>query len=162
MTNHRSYRWRLTLQTAALLSRRRRRRRARAPADTPYFPLQTRRAAICASFSRRAQVDVVVGTPGRLIDHLSSEALDLSQVKVAVLDEADEMLKMGFQQDVEQIMSYLPSAKPQKPQPDDGDDALDGDGTPLGRGEAQRRQMLLWSATVPSWVRQVSAKFMHR
>ncbi len=46
-------------------------------------------------------VQVVVGTPGRLLDHLNRETLDLSTVKMVVLDEADEMLDMGFIEDIE-------------------------------------------------------------
>ncbi len=64
---------------------------------------------------------IVVGTPGRLRDHLERGALDLSALRVAVLDEADEMLDMGFREDLEQIL----------------------DGTPEGR------RTLLFSATMP-------------
>ena len=52
----------------------------------------------------RRGVQVVVGTPGRVIDHLDKASLDLSQLKTLVLDEADEMLRMGFIDDVESIM----------------------------------------------------------
>jgi superfamily II DNA/RNA helicase len=52
----------------------------------------------------RRGVHVVVGTPGRVIDHLEKGSLDLSQLKTLVLDEADEMLRMGFIDDVEQIL----------------------------------------------------------
>ena len=51
-------------------------------------------------------VQVVVGTPGRLLDHLRRGALDISEIKTLVLDEADEMLRMGFIEDVEEIMSH--------------------------------------------------------
>ncbi|MEA3029992.1 MAG: ATP-dependent helicase DeaD [Sphingomonadales bacterium] len=51
---------------------------------------------------------IVVGTPGRLRDHLERGALDLSQLKVAVLDEADEMLDMGFREDLEEILDATP------------------------------------------------------
>jgi ATP-dependent RNA helicase DeaD len=54
---------------------------------------------------------IVVGTPGRLCDHLNRGALDLSQLKVAVLDEADEMLDMGFREDLEQILDASPSER---------------------------------------------------
>ncbi len=50
-------------------------------------------------------VDIVVGTPGRIIDHIKRKTLDLSQVSYVVLDEADEMLNMGFIEDVKQILS---------------------------------------------------------
>jgi ATP-dependent RNA helicase DeaD len=52
---------------------------------------------------------IVVGTPGRLRDHLERGALDLSQLKVAILDEADEMLDMGFREDLEEILDATPA-----------------------------------------------------
>ncbi|MBU4846907.1 DEAD/DEAH box helicase, partial [Salmonella enterica subsp. enterica serovar Typhimurium] len=52
---------------------------------------------------------VVVGTPGRLLDHLNRGTLDLSKLKGLVLDEADEMLRMGFIEDVENILSKIPA-----------------------------------------------------
>lgn len=54
---------------------------------------------------------VVVGTPGRLIDHLDRGSLDLSHIKFVVLDEADEMLKMGFIEDMEKILSSIPAVR---------------------------------------------------
>ncbi|WCT71932.1 DEAD/DEAH box helicase [Sphingomonas naphthae] len=54
---------------------------------------------------------IVVGTPGRLRDHLERGALDLSALKVAVLDEADEMLDMGFREDLEQILDATPATR---------------------------------------------------
>nr|MDQ3328873.1 DEAD/DEAH box helicase [Chloroflexota bacterium] len=54
-------------------------------------------------------VQVVVGTPGRLLDHLRRRTLDLSGVRTVVLDEADEMLNMGFIEDIEAILSELPA-----------------------------------------------------
>ncbi len=54
---------------------------------------------------------IVVGTPGRLRDHLERGALDLSALKVAVLDEADEMLDMGFRDDLEQILDATPEGR---------------------------------------------------
>jgi len=53
-------------------------------------------------------VDVVVGTPGRVLDHISRETLDLSDVQTVVLDEADEMLDMGFAEDIEAILAETP------------------------------------------------------
>lgn len=57
----------------------------------------------------RQGVQLVVGTPGRVMDHLRRNSLDLSALQTLVLDEADDMLKMGFQEDVQWIMDYLPS-----------------------------------------------------
>lgn len=59
----------------------------------------------------KSGVDIVVGTPGRIIDHLNRGTLRLDGLKCLVLDEADEMLNMGFQEDVEQILQKTPEAK---------------------------------------------------
>ena len=80
----------------------------------------------------RRGVDVVVGTPGRLIDHINRRSLDLSELKAVVLDEADEMLRMGFIDDIEKILSKTP----------------DG---------AQRA---LFSATMPPPIRRVANKYI--
>jgi len=67
-----------------------------------------------ASKERRALgqgAQIVVGTPGRLRDHLERGALDLSKLKVAVLDEADEMLDMGFREDLEEILDATPQTR---------------------------------------------------
>ena len=80
----------------------------------------------------RRGVDIVVGTPGRLLDLLERKILDLSAVKTVVLDEADEMLKMGFIDDVEAILAKTPST----------------------------RQTALFSATVPAPIRRLADKYM--
>ena len=56
----------------------------------------------------KQKTHVVVGTPGRMIDHLNRETIDVSMVKFLVIDEADEMLDMGFIEQIEEIMSFLP------------------------------------------------------
>ncbi|MCC6802168.1 MAG: DEAD/DEAH box helicase [Anaerolineae bacterium] len=78
-------------------------------------------------------VHVVVGTPGRVIDLIDKGALDLSGVRYLVLDEADEMLKMGFIDDVETILSRTPD----------------------------ERQTALFSATLPTEIRRLATKYMH-
>jgi ATP-dependent RNA helicase DeaD len=74
---------------------------------------------------------VVVGTPGRMLDHLKRKSLNLSQVKSLVLDEADEMLRMGFIDDVETILSKTPA-------------------------ESQRA---LFSATMPAAIKRVAVSY---
>ncbi|WP_370300469.1 DEAD/DEAH box helicase [Abyssibacter sp.] len=64
------------------------------------YPPQTR--------ALRSGVDIVVGTPGRVMDHMRKGALDVSHLKMLVLDEADEMLRMGFIDDVEWVLSHTP------------------------------------------------------
>ncbi|WP_328961793.1 DEAD/DEAH box helicase [Streptomyces virginiae] len=77
-------------------------------------------------------VDVIVGTPGRLLDLAGQKKLDLSRVKALVLDEADEMLDLGFLPDVEKIMAYLPA----------------------------KRQTMLFSATMPGAVIGLARRYM--
>ncbi|AMM20603.1 cold-shock protein [Frondihabitans sp. PAMC 28766] len=81
----------------------------------------------------RRGVHVVVGTPGRIMDHLAKGTLDLSQLKYLVLDEADEMLKMGFAEDVETILADTPDDK----------------------------QVALFSATMPSQIRRISKQYLN-
>jgi ATP-dependent RNA helicase DeaD len=75
---------------------------------------------------------IVVGTPGRIIDHLDRRSLDLSKVQMIVLDEADEMLKMGFQEDVERILGAAP----------------------------EDRQTALFSATMPDEILRISKRYL--
>ncbi|MEM1364449.1 MAG: DEAD/DEAH box helicase, partial [Pseudomonadota bacterium] len=76
-------------------------------------------------------VHIVVGTPGRLRDHISRRALDISNLKVAVLDEADEMLDLGFREDLEFILAAAP----------------------------EERRTLMFSATVPKGIERLAQKF---
>eukprot|EP00578_Thalassiosira_sp_NH16_P017946 CAMPEP_0181105396 /NCGR_PEP_ID=MMETSP1071-20121207/15968_1 /TAXON_ID=35127 /ORGANISM="Thalassiosira sp., Strain NH16" /LENGTH=787 /DNA_ID=CAMNT_0023188717 /DNA_START=347 /DNA_END=2707 /DNA_ORIENTATION=+ len=85
--------------------------------------------------SLRQGVDVVVGTPGRIMDHLDRGNLDLRECDTVVLDEADEMLNMGFAEDVEVI--------------------LDG----AGSANDQKMQCLLFSATTPPWVKEIGGRY---
>ncbi|MFI1911635.1 DEAD/DEAH box helicase [Nocardia sp. NPDC020380] len=80
----------------------------------------------------RRGAQVVVGTPGRVIDHLERGTLDLTQLQYLVLDEADEMLKMGFQEDVERILRDTPAEK----------------------------QVALFSATMPTAIRKISKQYL--
>jgi ATP-dependent RNA helicase DeaD len=84
-----------------------------------------------AGLRRGAQV--VVGTPGRVIDHLERGTLDLSHVDYLVLDEADEMLTMGFAEEVDRILSETPEFK----------------------------QVALFSATMPPAIRKITTKYLH-
>jgi ATP-dependent RNA helicase DeaD len=77
-------------------------------------------------------VQIVVATPGRMLDILNRKAIDFSQVKFVVLDEADEMLNMGFQEDIDSILSTTPDEK----------------------------KTWLFSATMPAEVRRISKKYM--
>jgi ATP-dependent RNA helicase RhlE len=61
--------------------------------------------------SLRNGIDILVATPGRLLDHVSQKTLDLSQVEILVLDEADRMLDMGFIRDIKKILALLPKQR---------------------------------------------------
>ncbi|MBM3432723.1 MAG: DEAD/DEAH box helicase [Bacteroidetes bacterium] len=80
----------------------------------------------------RKGVSVVVATPGRLIDLIERKAIDLEEIKWVVLDEADEMLNMGFQEDIEFILKNTPN----------------------------RNSLWLFSATMPSEIRKVTKRYM--
>ena len=84
-----------------------------------------------AGLRRGAQV--VVGTPGRVIDHIERGTLDLSHIDYLVLDEADEMLTMGFAEEVDRILSETPEYK----------------------------QVALFSATMPPAIRKITTKYLH-
>ncbi|KAJ6741578.1 ATP-DEPENDENT RNA HELICASE DBP3 [Salix viminalis] len=77
-------------------------------------------------------VDVVVGTPGRIIDLMKRGSLNLSEIKHVVLDEADQMLGVGFVDDIETILSRLP----------------------------KNRHSMCFSATMPSWIKQLVRKYL--
>ena len=78
-------------------------------------------------------VDIVVATPGRLLDHVQQRTIDLRHVEILVLDEADRMLDMGFIPDIRRILALLPA----------------------------KRQNLLFSATFPDEIRKLTKSFMH-
>jgi ATP-dependent RNA helicase DeaD len=81
----------------------------------------------------RRGVQVIIGTPGRVIDHLGRKTLSMSDVNFVVLDEADQMLDMGFREDLEEILGYAP----------------------------KERQTVLFSATMPAPILRISKSFQH-
>ncbi|MBC3186174.1 DEAD/DEAH box helicase [Corynebacterium sp. zg-331] len=81
----------------------------------------------------RRGAQIIVGTPGRVIDHLEKGSLDISSLRFLVLDEADEMLNMGFQEDVERILEDTPEDK----------------------------QVALFSATMPAGIRRISKQYLN-
>ena len=78
-------------------------------------------------------VQIVIGTPGRVMDHIQRKTLDLSHVHTAILDEADQMLDMGFREDIEKIFSYLP----------------------------EKRQSVIFSATLPKRILMISKRYQN-
>src|SRR3989344_896107 len=81
----------------------------------------------------RSGVDILIATPGRLLDHISQKTVDLSNVEILVLDEADRMLDMGFINDIRKILALLPKA----------------------------RQNLLFSATFSDEIKQLARGFLN-
>jgi ATP-dependent RNA helicase DeaD len=80
----------------------------------------------------RSGVQIIVGTPGRVMDHIRRETIDISNLKIVSLDEADEMLRMGFEEDVEWILKHTP----------------------------EERQTALFSATMPRQIRRLAEKYL--
>ena len=78
-------------------------------------------------------IDILVATPGRLLDLCQQRACDISQLEILVLDEADRMLDMGFIHDIKKIMNYVP----------------------------KRRQTLLFSATFSKEIKTIAKQFLH-
>jgi len=85
----------------------------------------------------RRGVDILIATPGRLLDHIGQKTVDLSQLEILVLDEADRMLDMGFIRDIRKILALLP---------------------PIGRNG---RQNLLFSATFSDEIRKLAGGLLH-
>jgi ATP-dependent RNA helicase DDX21 len=115
----------------------------------------------------RSGVHILVGTPGRVLDHISRGTVDLGSVQHIVLDEGDTMLEMGFQKDVENIMFSVKSPGEEARKraaaslSDDADDWLDDDEPADKEKEGKRDvQMLLFSATMPGWICQLTDKHM--
>ena len=81
----------------------------------------------------RSGVDILVATPGRLLDHVQQRTIDLSRIEILVLDEADRMLDLGFIRDIRRILALLPA----------------------------QRQNLLFSATFSDEVQELAGAFMH-
>ena len=100
----------------------------------------------------RRGVDIVVGTPGRVKDHLERGTLNFSQLRFRVLDECDEMLNMGFVDDVEKILNAGNSSSSTSK-----DAAAAGEG---GEKEKLLLQTLLFSATMPAWVKDITKRFL--
>jgi len=82
----------------------------------------------------RRGVDILVATPGRLLDHVSQRSVDLSHVEILILDEADRMLDMGFIRDIRKVLALLP----------------------------KKRQNLLFSATFSDEIRKLADSFLHQ
>lgn len=85
----------------------------------------------------RTGADIIVGTPGRILDLLDRNCLNFKEIRTVVLDEADQMLNFGFQESIEQIFERLLSHK-----------------------NGKKPQYLLFSATIPTWLHEISRKYI--
>lgn len=85
----------------------------------------------------RRGVDVVVATPGRLVDFINREVINFKDLKILILDEADEMLKQGFKEEIEKIFKKVTSQAHSRP------------------------QTLLFSATIPPWLESISSAYQN-
>ena len=96
---------------------------------------RSKRAAWFGTQANQASLapDIVVACPGRLLDHIRRYSIDLSQLEVLVIDEADRMLDMGFIPDIRQILKHLP----------------------------KKRQTLLFSATQPREIRDLATRLLY-
>lgn len=82
-------------------------------------------------------VDIFIGTTGRVMDHMERGNIDFTDLKTIVLDEADQMLKLGFKEDIDRILSRIKKEA-----------AMD------------KLQICLFSATIPTWVKQLARQYM--
>jgi ATP-dependent RNA helicase DDX21 len=89
----------------------------------------------------REGIDILVGTPGRVIDHIDRGSLKLGDLKFVCFDEADQMLDIGFAEDMETILQHTKSHKEEQ-------------------GKGIDYQTLLFSATVPDWVKKTVKKYL--
>ena len=104
-----------------------------------YLPLQTQVIIGGASINNQIRLlrhgcDIVVATPGRLMDHIGQKTISLANIEILVLDEADRMLDMGFLPEIRRIIAYLPKQK----------------------------QSLLFSATMPGPIKTLAATILHQ
>lgn len=89
----------------------------------------------------RNGIDILIGTPGRIIDHIERGTLHLEDLKYIILDEADRMLDMGFQPDIDKIFNAYYNKE---------------------ESSNKNAQILLFSATIPDWVKDVAQKYMKK
>ncbi|KAK7881667.1 hypothetical protein WMY93_030076 [Mugilogobius chulae] len=130
-------------------------------------PLGIRTVAVIGGISREDQgfrlrmgCEIVIATPGRLIDVLENRYLVLSRCTYVVLDEADRMIDMGFEPDVQKILEYIPVTN-QKP---DTDEAEDPEKMMLNfeSGKHKYRQTVMFTATMPPAVERLARSYLRR
>ncbi|XP_056091284.1 probable ATP-dependent RNA helicase DDX23 [Rhinichthys klamathensis goyatoka] len=130
-------------------------------------PLGIRTVAVIGGISREDQgfklrmgCEIVIATPGRLIDVLENRYLVLSRCTYVVLDEADRMIDMGFEPDVQKILEYIPVTN-QKPDTDDAEDPEKMMQNFL-EGKHKYRQTVMFTATMPPAVERLARSYLRR
>ena len=106
--------------------------------------------------------EIVIATPGRLVDCLEKHVLVLSQCNYVVMDEADRMIDMGFEEDVHKVLEALPLSNV-KPDTDEAENPeLMSRLLRLGRKDLRYRQTVMFSATMPPQLERLAGKYMRR
>ncbi|TRZ01175.1 hypothetical protein DNTS_011049 [Danionella cerebrum] len=130
-------------------------------------PLGIRTVAVIGGISREDQgfrlrmgCEIVIATPGRLIDVLENRYLVLSRCTYVVLDEADRMIDMGFEPDVQKILEYIPVTN-QKPDTDDAEDP-EKMMQNFESGKNKYRQTVMFTATMPPAVERLARSYLRR
>ncbi|RXN30930.1 putative ATP-dependent RNA helicase DDX23 [Labeo rohita] len=130
-------------------------------------PLGIRTVAVIGGISREDQgfrlrmgCEIVIATPGRLIDVLENRYLVLSRCTYVVLDEADRMIDMGFEPDVQKILEYIPVTN-QKPDTDDAEDP-EKMMQNFESGKHKYRQTVMFTATMPPAVERLARSYLRR
>lgn len=110
----------------------------------------------------RNGAEIVIATPGRLVDCLEKHVLVLSQCNYVVMDEADRMIDMGFEEDVQRVLDALPLSNV-KPDTEEAENPeLMSRIVRLGRKDLRYRQTVMFSATMPPALERIAKKYMRR
>ncbi|ORY40237.1 DEAD-domain-containing protein [Rhizoclosmatium globosum] len=111
------------------------------------------------SFNMRSGAHIIIATPGRLKDMLDRRILVLSQCQYVVMDEADRMVEMGFEADVNYILDSLPASNLR---PAEEEDSMDVDKKPRKSLVGKYRQTVMFSATMPPAVERIAKTYLRR
>jgi len=111
------------------------------------------------SYNMRDGAEIIIATPGRLVDCIERRVLVLSQCCYIIMDEADRMIDLGFEEPVNKILDALPASN-EKPDTDDAENPL-AMARHLG-GKDRYRQTMMYTATMPSAVERIARKYLRR
>jgi len=111
------------------------------------------------SYNMRDGAEIIIATPGRLVDCIERRVLVLSQCCYIIMDEADKMIDMGFEKDVNKILDALPVTN-EKPDTDDAENAMAM--SRLLGGKDRYRQTMMYTATMPAALERMARKYLRR